>query len=305
MLVLLIGCLLLLVVLAISSPLWRPSTDPTPIGHLAEQNQEYVDLTIEREVLVHSLNELDVELAQERLTPSDYARLKATDERRLLHVLDRIDTLRPVTPTEPPAAPLPPPARNAWVPAVATSVAVIALAAGIYSYLEWRQDQTLRALRSQIQMGPGAPDPREMVARLEERLRENPNDLQGQIMAGRSYLALERISEAKQAWTKVLELDPRNSEAHYHLGVILLDTRKFDDPDLFKIALAHFDTALVDVPREPAVNWYRGLTLWYLKRYSEADTAWTTAFQNLAPGSEDAEFVKTALTKLRAGQAPF
>ena len=81
--------------------------------------------------------------------------------------------------------------------------------------------------------------------------------------------------------------------------------RKFDDPELFKAALAHFDTALVDVPLEPGVNWYRGLALWYLKQYADTDAAWTTAFQNLPPGSEDAEFVKAALTKLRAGQTPF
>lgn len=303
MLVVLLGGLLLLVVIAISAPLWRKHVDPTPLGHLAEQNQDYVDLTIEREVLVHSLNELEVELAQGRLTPADHARLKATDERRLLQVLDRLEALQLVAPTQPPAESPRTPARSARGPAVATSVAVIVMAVGIYSFLEWRQDRTLTALRSQV--GRGTPDPREMVARLEARLRENPDDLQGQLMAGRSYLALERIPEAQQAWTKALELDPRNSEAHFQLGVILLNTRKFDDPELFKTTLAHFDAALIDVPLEPAVNWYRGLALWYLKRYGEADAAWTTAFQNLAPGSDDAEFVKTALTKLRAGQAPF
>ena len=48
----------------------------------------------------------------------------------------------------------------------------------------------------------------EMVAKLEARLKENPDDLQGQIMAGRSYQALGRTAEAQQAWAKVLELDP-------------------------------------------------------------------------------------------------
>ena len=88
--------------------------------------------------------------------------------------------------------------------------------------------------RAQREMGQEGPNPLEMVARLEERLRENPDDLQGQIMAGRSYLALERFDEAKQAWTKVLELDPRNHEAHFNLGVILIERRTFDDPEIFK-----------------------------------------------------------------------
>ena len=62
---------------------------------------------------------------------------------------------------------------------------------------------------------------------------------------------------------------------------------------------------LVNVPMDPGVNWYRGLALWYLKQYSETDAAWSTAAENLPPGSEDAEFVKAALMKLRAGQTPF
>jgi cytochrome c-type biogenesis protein CcmH len=189
------------------------------------------------------------------------------------------------------------------VGAMATVLVVLFAASGVYAYLQWRNDQALIA--AQGPRGPGAPDPRQMVARLEARLRANPDDLEGQIMAGRSYTALQRLPEAKQAWAKVLELDPRNNEAHYSLGVLLIEMRKFDDPELFKAALAHFDAALMDVPMEPGVNWYRGLALWYLKQYSETDAAWTTAAQNLPPGSEDAEFVKTALMKLRAGQAPF
>jgi cytochrome c-type biogenesis protein CcmH len=131
------------------------------------------------------------------------------------------------------------------------------------------------------QAGPGMPDPREMVARLEARLRANPDDLEGQIMAGRSYMALERLADAKQAWVKVLQLDPRNHEAHYNVGVIMINTRQFDDPELFQTALDHFDRALVNVPMEPAVNWYRGVALWHLKRFYDTEEAWSTAVQNL------------------------
>ncbi len=304
MFVLFAGVLLALVVLVLSSPFWRQDPQPMPVGHDADESQEQADLSIEREVLAHSLNELEVELAQGRLAPPDHARLKATDERRLLQVLDRLDQLAAAKPAPRAARQAAPSAsRSSLVGAAATVLVVLLAASGVYAYLQWRNDQALIA--AQGPGGPGAPDPRQMVERLEARLRANPNDLQGQIMAGRSYTALQRMPEAKQAWTKVLELDPRNAEAHYSLGVLLIEMRKFDDPELFKTALAHFDTALVDIPLEPGVNWYRGLALWYLKQYSETDAAWTTAFQNLPPGSEDAEFVKTALMKLRAGQTPF
>jgi cytochrome c-type biogenesis protein CcmH len=191
------------------------------------------------------------------------------------------------------------------VAAVAPAVVVLIASSSLYAYIQWKQMQAFAAMQTRGGGGPGMPDPRQMVERLEARLRANPNDLEGQIMAGRSYTALQRMPEAKQAWTKVLELAPRNYEAHYSLGVLMIEMRKFDDPELFKAALAHFDAALVNVPMEPGVNWYRGLALWYLKHYSETDAAWTIAAQNLPPGSEDAEFVKAALMKLRAGQVPF
>jgi cytochrome c-type biogenesis protein CcmH len=301
-----VGLLLLAVGIALCVPWWRRDPEPIPVGYAADQDQEHIDLVIERESLIRSLRELEVEHGQGRLLDADYARLKATDERRLLDVLDRIEALAV-------AAPVPPvpveggahltPGRR-WMAAAVPAAIVLVASASIYSYIHWKQARAWDAVSAQA--GPaGMPDPREMVARLEERLRANPNDLEGQIMAGRSYMALDRLPDAKHAWTKVLELDPRNHEAHYSLGVIMINTRKFDDPELFQAALEHFDRALINVPMEPAVNWYRGLALWYLKRYRETEDAWSTAVQNLPPGSEDAEFVKGALVKLRAGQIPF
>ena len=76
-------------------------------------------------------------------------------------------------------------------------------------------------------------------------------------------------------------------------------------PKLIKAALKHFDTVLVDLPNQPGVNWYKGLALWYLKRYRETEEYWATAHKNLQPGSKDAEYVKQALAKLRQGETPF
>jgi cytochrome c-type biogenesis protein CcmH len=301
-----VGLLLAVVLALLSMPWWRRDPDPIPVGYAADQDQEQVDLVIEREALIRSLKELEIEHGQGRLTDADQARLKATDERRLLQVLDRLEALARTAPVEPvvTADAARRPLAWGWVGAIVPAVLVLITASSLYAYLQWRQARAWDAVSAQA--GPsGMPDPRQMVARLEERLRANPNDLEGQIMAGRSYMALDRLPDALQAWTKVLELDARNHEAHYSVGVILINTRKFDDPELFQAALEHFDRALINVPLEPAVNWYRGLALWYLKRYRETEDAWSTAVQNLPPGSEDAEFVKSALVKLRAGQVPF
>jgi len=300
-----IVCVLILigVIAALSSPFWkRDPTTPDLIGQEMAEDQERADLSVEREVLRQSLQELDVELAQGRLEQEDYERLKATDERRLIGVLDRINALAE-THTQSASDHHTRRSGSAWGQAIAASLAVLMLSVGIYSFLQWRTIN--RLVEGQSNMASQAPDPREMVARLEARLKENPNDVQGQMMAGRSYMALDRIEDARKAYTKVLELDPRNHEAHYNLGVIMIEERKFDDPKIFKAALKHFDTVLVDLPNQPGVNWYKGLALWYLKRYRETEEYWATAHKNLKPGSKDAEFVKQALAKLREGETPF
>ena len=300
----LIACAVILlgVTAAVSSPLWRHDpTTPELISREAAEDQERADLSVEREGLRQSLHELDVELAQGRLEPEDYERLKATDERRLLGVLDRLAAL--TVPNSSSSVPDHVEKPRAWGSATAASLIVLTSAIAIYGFLQW---QTMnRLVNAQAEMAAQMPDPRDMVARLEARLKENPDDVQGQMMAGRSYMALNRVEEAKAAYETVLKLDPRNHEAHYNLGVIMIDERKFDDPKIFQTALKHFDAVLVDLPNQPGVNWYKGLALWYLKRYRETEEFWATAHKNLQPGSQDAEFVKQALAKLRKGETPF
>ncbi|MEC9005666.1 MAG: c-type cytochrome biogenesis protein CcmI [Nitrospirota bacterium] len=296
--------ILIVVLAAISSPfLKKDPTTPELISQEAAEDQERADLSVEREVLRQSLQELDVELAQGRLEQEDYDRLKATDERRLIDVLDRLEALA-ATQTHESSTEQTKKTGAAWGSAIAASLIVLVLSVGIYSFLQWRTINRLVDIQTQMTAQQG-PDPREMVARLEARLKKNPDDAQGHMMAGRSYMALNRADDAKKAYEKVLELDARNHEAHYNLGIIMIEERKFDDPKIFETALKHFDAVLVDLPNQPGVNWYKGLALWYLKRHRETEEFWATAHKNLEPGSQDAEFVKQALAKLRDGETPF
>lgn len=194
-----------------------------------------------------------------------------------------------------------------WAGSAALSLVVIGTAAGIYGYIHGKiglEAQKRVAEQGGVPGSQGMPNPAEMVARLEKRLQENPNDLQGQVMAGRSYMTLQRIDDARKAWSKVVELDYGNYEGHFFLGLIQIQTAPPDDPKSSEEALSHFETALVKMPRDPAMLWYKGVALLRLKQYALVDRSWTEAFQNLQPGTEDAEFVKKALQSLRAGSPP-
>ncbi len=354
MLVIVAGILLVGVILLLAYPFWRGAQLSMPSDPETASDQERINLEIEKQTLLASLADLEVERTQGRLAPVDYERLKARDEHRLVKILDRIQQRGSAVSARPHGAeagstggirapkkaPLPAPApRRAarkqtgggrrpavgvWVTPAVLGLLVVGTASGIYTYMD-RQIGLEAQKRAQNEQRPpqGMPNPIEMVARLEKRLRENPDDLQGQMMAGRSYMELGRLDDARRAWGKVLELDKRSHEAHLNLGIILLQgnptsnsvepkasntvepkASNTTDPKIFEAALAHFDAALINVPRDPVVLWYKGVALVHLRRYSEADATWTTAYQNLAPGSEDAEFVKQALQSLRAGNVP-
>jgi len=194
-----------------------------------------------------------------------------------------------------------------WIGSAGLSLVVVGAAAGIFSFINGKIGFEAEKRYAESEGNPatqGVPNPAEMVAKLEKHLRDNPNDLQGQIMAGRSYMTLQRIDDARRAWAKVLELDSGNYEGHFFMGVIILQTAPPTDMKSSEEALNHFETALVKVPRDPAILWYKGVALLRLKQYDLVDKSWTEAFQNLTPGTEDSDFVKKALQSLRAGNPP-
>src|SRR5580698_7585527 len=94
------------------------------------------------------------------------------------------------------------------------AVIVVAAAAGVYplwSNWNWHAPAQSR--------GPaGGPDVAAMVAKLEKHLADQPADLKGWIMLGRSYLALERLDEAIAAYDHAHRLDANNAEASMGLG---------------------------------------------------------------------------------------
>jgi cytochrome c-type biogenesis protein CcmH len=63
-----------------------------------------------------------------------------------------------------------------------------------------------------------APDVIAMVAKLEQHLRDDPNDLAGWLMLGRSYIALQRLDDAVSAYDRAHHLGAKSAEAALGLG---------------------------------------------------------------------------------------
>src|SRR5216684_7816172 len=83
------------------------------------------------------------------------------------------------------------------------AVVVIGASAGLYPlWSNWNWHAP-----AQSEAAAGAPDIAAMVAQLEKRLQDQPNDLKGWLMLGRSYLTLNRLDEAVVAFDHAYRLD--------------------------------------------------------------------------------------------------
>jgi cytochrome c-type biogenesis protein CcmH len=139
-----------------------------------------------------------------------------------------------------------------------------------------------------------------MVERLAERLQQNPGDLEGWVMLGRSYFILKRYSDAVQAYANAMALAEQ------------------EDPDLMAdyaeaLALAHgntlsgaparlLDKALAIDPQHPKSLWYSGLAAYEEQDYGVAIERWQKLMVQLPADSDNARQLQQYLTEAQARQ---
>jgi cytochrome c-type biogenesis protein CcmH len=139
--------------------------------------------------------------------------------------------------------------RSRIIGAVAACL-VAAAAAGLYPlWSNWDWHAPVQA-----QSMP-APDVLAMVGKLEQHLRDDPNDLAGWLMLGRSYLALQRMDDAVNAYDRAHRLNGSSAEAALGLGeAISLRAGGQISPE----ASALFEDALKLEPNNPKALLYGG-----------------------------------------------
>jgi len=102
-----------------------------------------------------------------------------------------------------------------------------------------------------------ARDMEQALSGLEAKLKENPDNLDGWIMLGRSYTAMGRYPRAADAYQHAYDLSKgQNVEAIVGLGEALALT---DEASLAGRAGKLFDSALALAPNHPKALWYGGV----------------------------------------------
>lgn len=156
--------------------------------------------------------------------------------------------------------------RQSRVAGILAAVLVAGTAAGLYPL--WSNWQWL---------SPAAPvanaEVTAMVGKLEGHLREEPKDLTGWLMLGRSYLAVERLDDAIQAYQHARELDTNSADAALGLGEAL-SLRA--GGEITPAAAELFEQALQLAPSNPKGLLYAGFAAAARGDTASARTRWQT-----------------------------
>jgi cytochrome c-type biogenesis protein CcmH len=109
------------------------------------------------------------------------------------------------------------------------------------------------------------------IANLAQRLEQNPNDLQGWLLLGRSLISLNRHAEAAQAFATAVRLSNGDPDIIGSMAEALVFAA---EGIVTADALTAFETVLGVNPDDPAAQYYIGISLTQQGRPGEALDMW-------------------------------
>jgi cytochrome c-type biogenesis protein CcmH len=179
----------------------------------------------------------------------------------------------------------------------AAALLIVAAAAALYPlWSNWHWHDS-------AQNPAAGPDVAAMVAKLETHLREDPNDLTGWVMLGRSYVALERMDDAIVAYDHAHRLDAGNAEAALGLGEAMsLRAGGNITPEAAKL----FEQALSIEPGNPKALLYGGFAAAARGDVAAARSRWL-ALKEMHPPAQIEQLLDARIAELgpaEAGNSP-
>ena len=240
------------------------------------------------EVLRSQRREIEADVAAGTL-PAD-AREEALEE-LVGRAADDLAAAAPATPHTP---------RRAWAPAIIVSIALPALAFGLYAWIG--MPSAADPLVAQA-AGGAAMDEKQIVAMVERlalKVRERPDDAQGWALLARSMAALERFEESAAAYAHLVKLLPGDAQvlADYAdaLGMAQGRTLAGKPDELVQEALRLEPTNKKALALAGTAALDRG-------DFEAAARHWRTLAQQLPPDSSDAKQVQAILEDVDARAA--
>jgi cytochrome c-type biogenesis protein CcmH len=285
--------LIVLAVVLLLATLWllvRPLRAGAPVAEAVVS--ERAELAQLRDRLLAQLRELDAERADRGM---DAASADDEDTRlsaELAGVLKRLDAV----PTQSGAATAA--RRPARVPAALVLGAMLLTGAGLYG---WQNAENLKGFMLAARSGANAahvpPMVFDMVAKLEQRLQEHPNDADGWARLGRAYAVMERTDDALAAYEKAYALAPDNAAVLADYAWILFNR----DPGQTTGRINELYTRLYQLDaRNPDALWFLGFAAYQQGEFRKAIGYWERLLKLLPPEDPGRQHLQQAIASARA-----
>ena len=224
-------------------------------------------------VIKAQLAELDNDLRTGRLAEAQYAAAREDLERELLDDLAHNNTG-------------PAQIRSGRWGAVLLIVLVPLFALALYQQIGTQQ--IIPMLAESANSVPTPPLTRQsieqMVEKLAQRMREQPDDPKGWTMLARSYRVLERYPEAAAAYQQALQRDSDNVTLMVNYADVLTQAH---DGHFTAEASALLHKALELQPDNVVALWLSGQQAYQQERYKESIDYWQRAAARLPENSQD------------------
>lgn len=230
------------------------------------------------------LRELEEDLAAGTIDRARYEEARAEIEGRLLD-----DTRSDAAP-----APASPP-KYALATAVALAVLVPVAAGGIY--LAVGTPEGLSPQNAESAHGVTPQQVEQMIAKLSERLKEQPENAEGWAMLGRSYAALDRFGEAAAAYAEAAKRLPDDPQLLVDYADVLAMSRGRNlvgEPERL------INRALALDPANGKALALAGTVAFQKKQYPAAVAHWQKLLALLPPGSEMAAAIQDSVKEAQA-----
>jgi len=248
--------------------------------------------SINVDVYRDQLAELDGDLRSDILTREQYEQSKRELQQRMLQDIPQEETV---------AATMMGGNRNVTTITL-TTLAVPLLAVSLYLWLG-----NTKALLPQtaaehpaMTAAPesGHPDFSSVLENLIARLRDQPDDIEGWLMLGRTYAMMQRFNEAKEAYEKVLALVPDNAEVLTDYADIVAMTH---DGSLIGEPYELVKKALRLDARNPKALALAGTAEFEQKKYKEAAASWEKLLALIPPSeAELTQSVKASIDEAKS-----
>jgi len=263
-----------LAVLFVIAPLLRSDSNTTDI------DQDQVNLALFHQQLA----ELDADLAAGKLDQSQYDSARRDLEREVLYDVGGKDAVAGA------GAKLPGPRTTlaALLFAVPVSALVLYLTLGDRQIIP-KLEAGAPAPAAQTAQGHGGADMpplEDLVARLEQRMEQTPEDPEGWTMLGRTYFATGQTDKAEEALAKAHDLATKDTTVTlaYAESIAANNGNNLDGRPAELIS-----EALAADPENATARWLSGMAAYQRGQFQTAAVAWKKVLGQLDPNSDDAK----------------